>query len=251
MDSRIKVLIVDDEKIIRNFFRQLLSLLGLEIIEAEDGYKAIECSKKDKFDIFFIDMRMPGLNGLDTYREIRKIQPEASVVMMTGYAVEDLLQQAQKEGAYSIIRKPFNINEIKGVLDKVGTGNSGKPLNILVIDDEEIILNFFSGLLKGKNLKYKIARGRDDALLAVKKEKFDLVFLDLVLKDADGLAVYNEIKEIFPQINVVLITGYPQKAAEIKDKIEIAGCLYKPFEVEDILKCIEQVKSRINDTVRG
>lgn len=243
---KIKVLVVDDEKLVRDFFRRLLSLLGLDATDVEDGYKAIELVKKDKFDLFFIDVRMPGLNGLETYRQLHQLNPEAVAVMITGYAVEELLEQAQKEGAYIAIRKPFDINQIKEVIDKVDKGETKGPLNILVIDDDQTILNFFSNFLKEKNLKYKFAHDKNEALSAVKKEKFDLIFLDLVLRETSGLEVYKELKHILPEAPVVLITGYPQKAEEIKGKIEIAGCLYKPFDIESIIDCIEKIKSKIN-----
>jgi two-component system response regulator HydG len=245
-ERKIRVLVVDDEKIVRDFFRRLLSMLGLEVMDVEDGYKAIELVKKDKFDLYFIDVRMPLLDGLETYREIRKLDPKGMAVMITGYAVEGMLEQAQKEGAHSSIRKPFDINQIKEVIDKVGKEKIKGPLNILVVDDEERVLGFFSAFLAEKNLRYKVARNKDEALAAVKKEKFDLIFLDLVLKDVSGLDVYKEIKDILPEAAIVLITGYPQKAEEIKGKIELAGCLYKPFDIESIIGCIEKIKSKIN-----
>jgi DNA-binding NtrC family response regulator len=246
VERKIKALVVDDEKIERDFFKRLLSLLGLDARDAEDGYKAIELVKKDKFDIIFLDVRMPGLNGLETYREIRKIDPEVLAVMITGYAVEDILEQAQKEGVCSAIHKPFDINQIKEVIEKVAKEDMKEPLNILVVDDDEAIHHFFSVLLNEKKLKYKIAHDRNEALEAVKKEKFTLIFLDLVLKDVSGLEVLKEIKAIMPQANIVLITGHPQKAEEIKGEIEVAGCLYKPFDIESIVSCIERIKSKLN-----
>lgn len=126
-ERKIKVLVVDDEKSVRDFLSRLLSLLGVEAFEVEDGYRAIELVKKEKFDLFFIDVRMPGLNGLETYREIRKISPEATAVMITGYAVEEMLEEAQKEGVYRAIRKPFDIDQIKDIIDKIGKENIKEP----------------------------------------------------------------------------------------------------------------------------
>jgi two-component system, NtrC family, response regulator HydG len=246
MDGRkIKVLVVDDEKIIRDFFKRLLSLMDLDVVTAEDGYKALELVRENVYDLYFVDVRMPGMNGLETYREIRRMRPEAMVMMMTGYAVEDLLQQAQAEGAHGPIRKPFDIAQVKDVLDKVAKDGSKEPLNILVVDDEELILNFFSGFLQNKNLKYRVARNKSEALGLVKNEKFNLVFLDLLLKEENGVEVYQGIKAIQPDAHVVLITGFPQKAQEIAGQIELAGCLYKPFEVDGILKYIEAAKAKI------
>ena len=106
-DTKIKVLVVDDEKIIRDFFGRLLSLQGLEVIEAEDGYKAAELAKGNKFDLYFIDVRMPGMDGLETFRQIRQIHPEALVVMMTGYALDNILEQAQRKGHPALSANPL------------------------------------------------------------------------------------------------------------------------------------------------
>jgi DNA-binding NtrC family response regulator len=243
-DRKIKILIVDDEKIIRDFLMRLFSLQGLEVLSAEDGYKAIELTKSNGFDLFFIDMRMPGLNGLETYLKIKEINPKAQAVMITGYAVEDLLEEAVREGAIGIIRKPFDIVEIKDVIDKLSKEKAKGLLNILIIDDEEIILSFFSNFLKTKSLNFKVARNKDEALSAVKKEKFNLIFLDLVLKEISGMQLYKEIKEVAPDSEVVLMTGYPQKAKEAGCGTEFAGCLYKPFDIDNIIGYIDKAKNK-------
>ncbi|MDP2928277.1 MAG: response regulator [Candidatus Omnitrophota bacterium] len=118
-EHKIRALIVDDEKIVRDFFKRLLAFLGVEALDADSGASAIELVRQKKFDLFFIDVRMPELNGLDTYRQIRKLDPEATVVMMTGYAVEEILKVAQKEGAFCHIHKPFDITEIKDIITKI------------------------------------------------------------------------------------------------------------------------------------
>lgn len=243
--KKIKVLVVDDEKTVRDFFKRFLPLLELEVTEAEDGYKAVEAVKTNKFDLYFIDARMPGLNGLETYRRIRQIDPDAVVIMITGYAIEDILEEAQKEGIQCYIRKPFDINQIKEAI-KIGIDRRkiAETLNILVVDDDETILNFFSAFLKEKNQRFQLARDKNEALAAARKEKFDLIFLDLVLKDTNGVDVYKEVRSILPEVDIVLITGYPQEAKKIENEIEFAGCLYKPFEMESIVKYIEMAKSK-------
>ncbi len=111
-----RVLIVDDEKVIRDFLTRLLNFHELMVQSADSGEAAIAIVKNNSFDIVFLDVRMPRMNGLETMREIKKIIPEATFVMMTGYAVDDLLTEAEKEGAVAAIRKPFEISEITEVI---------------------------------------------------------------------------------------------------------------------------------------
>ncbi len=243
-ENKVKILVVDDEKIVRDFFKRLISLLGLEIFEADNGYRAIEMAKTGKFDLFFIDVRMPGMDGLETFRKIREIDPQAAVVMITGYAVEKILQQAQDEGVYGIIRKPFDISQIKDVIEKYNKLGVKLPSNVLVVDDDETVLNFFIGFLKGKNVTYKVARNKKEALEISAGEKFDLIFLDLVVGDESGMDIYARLHNILPLAEIVLMTGYHQKAKELGREAELAGCLYKPFDIESIVKYIEQAKAR-------
>ena len=102
------------------------------------------------------------------------------------------------------------------------------------------MLNFFGNFLKAKNQKYSLINNAKEALELIQKEKFDLIFLDLVLKDADGLEFYKKIKEVLPQAEIVIITGYHDKAKEIEGRADISGLLYKPFEIESIIKYIEK-----------
>lgn len=241
-----RVLVVDDEKVIRDFFLRLMSYEGIEAVLTEDGFGAVELLRKTKFDIIFLDVRMPGMDGLDTYRQIKKIAPDTSVVMMTGYALDELLDQAHKEGVYASIRKPFDLNEIKEIMDKISAGiKNGDTLNILIVDDDSSVLSFFSGLCANKKHRcVTLSRGAD-ALALINEEKFNLVFLDLMLPDIDGVRLYKEVRKALPDTTIVIITAYPKKAAEIGSDVQLTGCLYKPFEMEAVLSCIEDIKARL------
>jgi CheY-like chemotaxis protein len=185
---------------------------------------------------------MPGIDGLDTYRQIRRILPCAVIVMMTGFAEKGTLLQAQNEGAYTVIHKPFSIAEIKNIIDKLVPAPEEKKLNIMVIDDDQAILGFFSKLLENKKQRFKVVDNGDEALRAMKEKKFDLVFLDLVLKGIDGAEVYKSIRRVPPDTAVIIITAYPQKAEKLAG--EVQGCIPKPFEIGHILEYIEKVKNK-------
>lgn len=104
------------------FFGRLLLAQGLEVTEAEDGYRAVELVKEKNFDICFLDVKMPKMDGLETYRESRKINKEIPVVMMTGYAVEETLKQAKKEGVLDAIHKPFDIAQVNAIISDIQRG---------------------------------------------------------------------------------------------------------------------------------
>lgn len=110
-----RVLVVDDEETIGVGISEILKDTGFDAAYVINGKDAIETVKKSPFDLIFMDMIMPGMNGLDTYREIRKITPQAKVVLFTGYFrdAEEVIVQGVKEGMIDeFIRKPYFAEEI-------------------------------------------------------------------------------------------------------------------------------------------
>lgn len=243
----IKVLVVDDEKIIREFFCRLLTLQGLEVKQAEDGYKAIELCKNERFDLFFIDMRMPGLDGLQTYRQLHKIHPLAQTALMTGYALDEALEQAKQEGVSIFIRKPFAIDQIRSIVSRVAAVKKRNYANILVVDDDQKVLDTFSNLLKDRVQKFRLASSREDVLDALKSDKYDLVFFNLALKNTDGVCLYKELRKIFPYVSVVIINPPAHKHDEIDEPFKISGCLSKPQEIEGLIDYIDKIKQKGSD----
>ncbi|HHD12022.1 MAG TPA: response regulator [Deltaproteobacteria bacterium] len=113
--GRKRVLIVDDEETIGLGMSEILRDEGFDAHYVTDGKSAIEEVKKRKYDIVFMDIVMPGLNGLDTYREIKKIREDIKVILFTGYFkdAEDVITQGVREGMIDeFIRKPYFADEI-------------------------------------------------------------------------------------------------------------------------------------------
>ncbi len=116
----LNVLVVDDEAVVRDLLRRFLNLLPVRAVIARDGQEALELAKKEKFDLVFLDIRMPGMNGLEVFSEIRKIVPGVPCVFMTGYgsAEEELLIKI-KDSNVQCLRKPFeDLNLLKDIIAK-------------------------------------------------------------------------------------------------------------------------------------
>jgi DNA-binding NtrC family response regulator len=111
------ILVVDDLKSIRLTLGGILEDEGYNVVMAENGYQAIEAAKQIPFALIFIDIKMPGINGVQTFREIKRINLQAVVIMMTAYSVEDLVTEALEEGAYAVVYKPFDIEKIVSIIE--------------------------------------------------------------------------------------------------------------------------------------
>ncbi|MBW2636947.1 MAG: response regulator [Deltaproteobacteria bacterium] len=113
-----KILVVDDELMIRHLFQRMFSR-EYQVSVAESGKEAIEMLKKETFDVVFIDVVMPGMDGVETLNALKDIKPDIVAIMMTGFAVENKIQTAMKLGAFDYIYKPFEESEIQAIFKKL------------------------------------------------------------------------------------------------------------------------------------
>ena len=112
MEEKASILIVDDDVSMTRSTTLILEHNGYAVTTAKGGPEAIQRVKERAFDMIFIDIKMPLMDGVETYKRIKKIRPGAVVTMMTGYAVEDLVQEALQEGAYTVLYKPLDMEEV-------------------------------------------------------------------------------------------------------------------------------------------
>ena len=118
MPEKLNILIVDDEEIMRNLFTDILKEEGYEVTTVCNGKEAEEIVKNKSFDIAFVDVHMPIMDGIKTMYVLRKVTPKTSVVMMDSMP-SYVLEESKKEGAVTCIRKPFSINEVRQVVTDI------------------------------------------------------------------------------------------------------------------------------------
>ena len=107
-----KVLIVDDERAIRNSLKEILSDEGYEADTAEDGLDAIRKVEKEKFDVIFCDIKMPGMDGIEVLDKLVEMGVDSAVVMISGHGDIDTAVECIKKGAFDFVQKPLDLNRI-------------------------------------------------------------------------------------------------------------------------------------------
>jgi two-component system, response regulator, stage 0 sporulation protein F len=108
-----KVLIVDDQFGIRVLLQEVLAQEGYQVFQAPNGPTALDIVKEESPDLILLDMKIPGMDGLEILRNIRKLQVDTKVIMMTAYGELDLIQEAMEMGALAHFTKPFDIDELR------------------------------------------------------------------------------------------------------------------------------------------
>jgi DNA-binding NtrC family response regulator len=125
-------LIVDDERSIREACREVAHSLGFTTFVADSAEHAYRLLESQNFDVVLLDLRLPGANGLEALRRIKERRPEAVVIVVTGYGTVQSAVQAMKNGAYDYVTKPFSVDELKLLLERVGSHLKLKSENRLL-----------------------------------------------------------------------------------------------------------------------
>jgi len=113
------VLIIDDVTSVREYLRQTLMLLGItHVSEASDGSHGISSYNKQRHDVVFLDIELPDCDGKNLLRQLKEINPNANVVIMTAHSTVENVQQSILAGACGFIAKPFSAKKIESVLAK-------------------------------------------------------------------------------------------------------------------------------------
>jgi two-component system response regulator (stage 0 sporulation protein F) len=121
------LLIVDDQMGVRRLISEALLERGYVVDQASSGREALEMLKEKKYHLIILDVKMPGMSGIETLHEIRKFDPGVSVVLMTAYEELDIVEEAGKLGVEHYLCKPFDLNELRSLARQLipSGGNSG------------------------------------------------------------------------------------------------------------------------------
>ena len=130
--TAMKVLIIDDERAIRNSLGEILTDEGYEVDTAEDGAVALQKVGKEKFDVIFCDIKMPGMDGVEVLGKLMEMGIDAAVVMISGHADIETAVECIKKGAFDVVQKPLDLNRIlitiKNATERVSLATQNKAL---------------------------------------------------------------------------------------------------------------------------
>ena len=235
----LRIFVVDDHKDIADGLADVLRMKGHEVEVAYNGQQAIRIFREREFDISFMDVMMPGMNGVESFMEIRKIRPAAKVIMMTGYSVEQLLDQAVQEGACGILHKPINIDDVLEAMERIHSKGM-----VLIADDDPEFSGAIKDVLMDDGYKVCVARTGGEALKTVMSGGVDYLVLDLKLPVISGLEVYLQLRNRGHDIPTVIVTGHSSENAEALDafrSMEVTGILTKPFDTVSLLQHLDHM----------
>ncbi len=109
-EEKTTILVIDDEQGVRDLFAKVLSRQDYNVLTAASGADGIQVAREQKVTLILLDIKMPGMDGLETLRRLKKVTPETAVIIITGYGTLQTSRKALKLGAVDYITKPFDLD---------------------------------------------------------------------------------------------------------------------------------------------
>ena len=252
-----KILAVDDEQMFCDLLRASLGHYGYEVITVNSGTEALEQFKRHRPNITLLDLVMPRMNGIEVLKQIRAVDPQASVIVLTGARSDELEDQARGLGVTDFLRKGLSLKSLMGALDRVlgqqgqpapttpVQGPSGEPLpgdSILVVDDEPAIRDLLWQFLTGRGYRVRTAQDGVEAVAQVKQEPPRIVILDLFMPRMNGVEVLRELQRL-NYTGAVIALSANKDTPLLKEMVNLGAVdsIGKPIDLKRLALVIQVV----------
>lgn len=232
------ILLVDDEEDICAVMADILEDQGYHVDVAHEGEAALALVRRQPYDVALLDYKMPGMDGLTLYHEIKKLRSGTVALLVTAYAGGATVEEALAAGALQVVPKPVDLPLLLRLIDEA----VGQPL-VLVVDDDPDFCDNLRDLLSERGYRVCVAHNGREAAERLRGTT-RVVLVDLVLPDRDGAEVCRQVREANPAARVVLVTGH---RAELEPRVEqlqaqgIDAICYKPLDVPVLLGTVERL----------
>jgi len=235
--KKLKILIVDDDQDFAESLGEVLDNKNHDVTVCFGPHQGLEIFRTQNFDIAFLDVKMPKMNGVELFLEMKSIQPCAKIVLMTGYSMQSLLDQARENDIFGIISKPLNMEVISNYLDKAK--NEGI---VLMVDDDDDFSESIQEVLENKSYCVEIARTGEEAINILERKGFNLLLLDLRLPKMNGFQVMKKIRANDKSLPTIIISAYRNEFEEELNLISTDNQVTYMNKPVDVVELIEQIK---------
>ncbi|MBI4226816.1 MAG: response regulator [Candidatus Omnitrophica bacterium] len=248
-----KVLIVDDEYSVLEALREYLGLRGYEVVVAARGDEALTVIQQERPNIMLLDIRLPGLSGMDVLRQVRQTDPKLQVIMITALDDAGLRREALQLGATAFAFKPLDVQGLERIISTAL--NQPPPLapkspfkssevTVLVVDDEPEICVALRYYLVGLGYRVLTAPTGAEALnqLRTAHPRPDIMLLDLTMPHKGGFTVLDEVKRMGLRLPIVVLSGNDADLVQSATKVMgVRRFLQKPVPLPAVERTLREV----------
>ncbi len=240
MPDPLRILIVDDDAGTAETLGDILEAKGYEAEIALGGLQALALLQLKSRDVIFLDIKMPQMNGVEVLRQVKAMSPGTLVVMMTAYAMPELMAEAERLGALAILAKPLPLDRVLQFLEEL---TPGRP--VLIVEKDADLASSLEDVLRAHG--YPAARANEavEAMEAVQRFHPDVILLDLKVLLRDGHEVLRAIRQFDSSSAILLMSGEGMELKSLLDQSLREGarlCLHKPFQPAEVLELVAGVR---------
>jgi len=240
MSKKLSVLIVDDDVDLGDTLLDILDAKGYDVSFASSGTKALHKIEEKEYDVVLLDIRMPGMNGVETLKQVNVRSPLTTVVMITAFAHDDLINEAKEEGVLKILNKPLDIEKIISFLK-----NHEVLKTIFIVDDDTAFCESLKDTIALHGYDVTVVYTAQEAIDTFDNQEYGIILLDMKLNGKSGIDVAESIREKGYESAIVMMSAYKKKFQSL---LENAGqeCAFieKPFEINSIIKLLDKVAKK-------
>jgi len=227
------ILVVDDDRDTCQNLCDILTDLGYSVQTACDGLAALELVRHNSFDVALLDFKMPGLDGLSLYREIKRISPVTVAIIISAWVTPAKTEEAHRAGTWKVLSKPVDLGAVLPLVEEALSW----PVVLLVDDDRELCASLWD-VLHERGYRISLAHTVTNGTAVLRERRFDVVLLDLKLPEGSAREVQKVLRQANPEARTILITGHRSGIETMIDEALAEGAdaiCYKPFDLDQLL----------------
>jgi DNA-binding NtrC family response regulator len=295
--SKIKVLLVDDEEAYVKTLAERMEMRDVGSRVALSGEQALQMLEDEPPDVMVLDLRMPGIDGMEVLERVKQKHPHIEVIILTGHGSDREEKEARRLGAFEYLQKPadtkhllktvraawkkslqaaaefikdsqeeFDRSMTAAAFAEAGapemaretmqesstrqadeaheptagaTDTSAQALKVLFVDDEEDFVRTMAERMEMREVGSEVALDGQQALQMLEDEVPDVMVLDLRMPGIDGLEVLRRVKKMYPQMEVIIMTGHGSEVDEAEARrLGAFDYLRKPVDINDLMEAV-------------
>lgn len=236
-----RALVVDDDRSMVQTLSDVLELKGWAVRPAYSGASAVQAAIEEDFDVVLMDVKMPGIDGVDAFKAMKQLRPNIRVILMTAYAAPERLNEAQQAGVMRVLSKPVNIGELLDMLSR--QLDSEQP--VLLIDHDIAFLDNLAQVLRSQGFDVATARDLSHASRLLTKRRPLAVLLHLDIGENNIRDAVAAVHSANPAVAIILYSEQQGADAEVDRVIPrewVHAYLQKPFDIDDVTRVLEELR---------
>jgi two-component system response regulator HydG len=236
-----RALVVDDDRTMVQTLTDILALKGWDVHPAYSGEMAVQAATENAFDVVLMDVKMPGIDGVDAFKAIKQARPDIRVILMTAYAAPDRVSEAQRQGVVRVISKPVNIGELFELLTEKLNGD--RP--VLLIDHDTVFLRTLAEVLQLRGFEVAAATDLAHATKLMSERRPLAVLLHLHVGTENVRKAIASVHDANPAAAIIVYSGQAGAENEIAHEVPsdwVHAYLQKPFAIDQVADVLEELR---------